>query len=71
MTLVLHQNALSVPTGTSHLTLEKHAQQSNAMMGLTLIVLITGVTPALPTITALFVLTRILAMNVKLATTWT
>lgn len=71
MTHVLHQDALSVPRGSNRLTQELLAQQSSATKDTTLIVIITDVTPALPPITALFVLTRILAMNVKMATTWT
>jgi hypothetical protein len=65
---VLHQNALSVPTGLNHLTQELHAQQSNATMDLTSIVLITDVT-SVPTPTiALYVLTRLLAIHARMAT---
>lgn len=68
---VLQQNALSVPMGTNHLTQEIHAHLSTAKTDITLIVLITDVTTVPPPITALYVLTPLLAMNVKMAIIWT
>ena len=66
----LQQNALRVPMGSNHLTQEQRAHLSNATSDLTLIVLITDVT-SVPKITALNVLTRLLATYVKMAIIWT